>query len=106
MIISRIHALPLFWRTNLLFRTRIMTWDSDRSRHDTHFRVITYLTPIRTIIPQMHFRHEKETEQLKQLQSNKLTSLEKKFETDRAALPKRQKTAKSTRAYSRHRHAL
>jgi hypothetical protein len=46
---------------------------------------------------QMHFRHEKETEQLKQLQADKLNSLERKFATDRAALPKRQKSAASTR---------
>eukprot|EP00035_Acanthoeca_spectabilis_P034487 m.29399 g.29399 ORF g.29399 m.29399 type:complete len:842 (-) comp6682_c0_seq1:165-2690(-) len=46
---------------------------------------------------QMHFRHEKETDQLVRLQEQKLSSLEKKFLFDQAKLPKKQRSAASTR---------
>jgi len=42
---------------------------------------------------QMHFRHEKELDQLKRLQEKKLADLQKKFDTDTRLLPKKQRTA-------------
>eukprot|EP00037_Helgoeca_nana_P008021 m.71860 g.71860 ORF g.71860 m.71860 type:complete len:854 (-) comp18673_c0_seq1:219-2780(-) len=46
---------------------------------------------------QMHFRHEKESDQLLRLQEQKLSSLEKKFLLDQEKLPKRQRSSASTR---------
>mmetsp|Transcript_20452 Transcript_20452/g.53218 ORF Transcript_20452/g.53218 Transcript_20452/m.53218 type:complete len:855 (-) Transcript_20452:1536-4100(-) len=46
---------------------------------------------------QMHFRHEKEADQLLRLQEQKLSALEKKFMMDQAKLPKRQRVAASGR---------
>lgn len=42
---------------------------------------------------QMHYRHEKEADQLKKMQDKKIESLEKKIEEDRKVLPKKQRTA-------------
>eukprot|EP00041_Stephanoeca_diplocostata_P025032 m.647185 g.647185 ORF g.647185 m.647185 type:complete len:868 (+) comp22655_c0_seq1:158-2761(+) len=46
---------------------------------------------------QMHFRHEKEAEQLKQLQERKLINLENKYTVEQKLLPRKQKSAHSTR---------
>lgn len=42
---------------------------------------------------QMHYRHEKELDQLKRLQEKKLHNLQKKFESDKKLLPKKQRGA-------------
>ena len=42
---------------------------------------------------QMHYRHEQELDQLRRLQEKKLADLQKKFDSDKRLLPKKQRTA-------------
>eukprot|EP00039_Didymoeca_costata_P032644 m.38698 g.38698 ORF g.38698 m.38698 type:complete len:809 (-) comp9463_c0_seq1:1473-3899(-) len=46
---------------------------------------------------QMHYRHEKEADQLKRMQEKKIFNLEKKYEEDRKLLPKKQRSATTTK---------